>query len=78
MSFDATGREPEQAFRLNRDPTAELEYPTKWDMNIYTSWFNFNVVKSVQAAIKLLLWLEYGLIMFNTLSYLVIEFNCKM
>ncbi|CAB1426341.1 unnamed protein product [Pleuronectes platessa] len=29
MSFDATGREPEQAFRLNRDPTAELEYPTK-------------------------------------------------
>ncbi|XP_061597324.1 PITH domain-containing protein 1 [Cololabis saira] len=29
MSFDDTGREPEQAFRLNRDPTAELEYPTK-------------------------------------------------
>lgn len=30
MSFDDTGREPEQAFRLNRDPLAELEYPTKW------------------------------------------------
>uniref|UniRef100_A0A3Q3JL20 PITH domain-containing protein 1 n=1 Tax=Monopterus albus TaxID=43700 RepID=A0A3Q3JL20_MONAL len=29
MSFDDTGREPEQAFRLNRDPVAELEYPTK-------------------------------------------------
>lgn len=29
MSFDDTGREPEQAFRLNRDPDAELEYPTK-------------------------------------------------
>uniref|UniRef100_A0A3Q0QQ35 PITH domain-containing protein 1 n=1 Tax=Amphilophus citrinellus TaxID=61819 RepID=A0A3Q0QQ35_AMPCI len=29
MSFDDTGREPEQAFRLNRDPGAELEYPTK-------------------------------------------------
>uniref|UniRef100_A0A3Q3LNL4 PITH domain-containing protein 1 n=1 Tax=Mastacembelus armatus TaxID=205130 RepID=A0A3Q3LNL4_9TELE len=29
MSFDDTGREPEQAFRLSRDPTAELEYPTK-------------------------------------------------
>ncbi|KAG7219319.1 hypothetical protein INR49_019123 [Caranx melampygus] len=29
MSFDATGREPDQAFRLNRDPLAELEYPTK-------------------------------------------------
>ncbi|KAM4597535.1 PITH domain-containing protein 1, partial [Polymixia lowei] len=29
MSFDDTGREPEQAFRLNRDPLAELEYPTK-------------------------------------------------
>ncbi|TMS18688.1 Acyl-protein thioesterase 2 [Larimichthys crocea] len=28
MSFDDTGREPEQAFRLNRDPLAELEYPT--------------------------------------------------
>lgn len=31
MSFDDTGREPEQAFRLNRDPRAELEYPTKWE-----------------------------------------------
>lgn len=31
MSFDDTGREPEQAFRLNRDPQAELEYPTKWE-----------------------------------------------
>lgn len=31
MSFDDTGREPEQAFRLNRDPAAELEYPTKWE-----------------------------------------------
>lgn len=30
MSFDDTGREPEQAFRLNKDPLAELEYPTKW------------------------------------------------
>lgn len=29
MSFDDTSREPEQAFRLNRDPLAELEYPTK-------------------------------------------------
>ncbi|KAG9355606.1 hypothetical protein AGOR_G00037890 [Albula goreensis] len=29
MSFDDTGREPDQAFRLNRDPLAELEYPTK-------------------------------------------------
>uniref|UniRef100_A0AAZ3P003 PITH domain-containing protein n=1 Tax=Oncorhynchus tshawytscha TaxID=74940 RepID=A0AAZ3P003_ONCTS len=29
MSFDDTGREPEQAFRLNRDPLAQLEYPTK-------------------------------------------------
>ncbi|KAJ8273068.1 hypothetical protein GJAV_G00097000 [Gymnothorax javanicus] len=29
MSFDDTGREPDQAFRLNRDPSAELEYPTK-------------------------------------------------
>ncbi|PWS21562.1 hypothetical protein DKP78_22935, partial [Enterococcus faecium] len=29
MSFDDTGREPEQAFRLNRDPLAELENPTK-------------------------------------------------
>uniref|UniRef100_A0A8C5DMR8 PITH domain-containing protein 1 n=2 Tax=Gouania willdenowi TaxID=441366 RepID=A0A8C5DMR8_GOUWI len=29
MSFDDVGREPEQAFRLNRDPLAELEYPTK-------------------------------------------------
>ncbi|XP_063041353.1 PITH domain-containing protein 1 [Engraulis encrasicolus] len=29
MSFDDTRREPEQAFRLNRDPLAELEYPTK-------------------------------------------------
>lgn len=29
MSFDDTGKEPEQAFRLNRDPRAELEYPTK-------------------------------------------------
>lgn len=31
MSFDDTGREPEQAFRLNRDPQAQLEYPTKWE-----------------------------------------------
>lgn len=31
MSFDDTGREPEQAFRLNKDPLAELEYPTKWE-----------------------------------------------
>lgn len=31
MSFDDTGREPEQAFRLNRDPLAQLEYPTKWE-----------------------------------------------
>lgn len=30
MSFDDTGKEPEQAFRLNRDPNAQLEYPTKW------------------------------------------------
>ncbi|TRY83249.1 hypothetical protein DNTS_032515 [Danionella cerebrum] len=29
MSFDDTSREPEQAFRLNRDPLAQLEYPTK-------------------------------------------------
>ncbi|XP_065146985.1 PITH domain-containing protein 1 isoform X1 [Paramisgurnus dabryanus] len=29
MSFDDTSREPDQAFRLNRDPLAELEYPTK-------------------------------------------------
>ncbi|KAF7661694.1 hypothetical protein LDENG_00255780 [Lucifuga dentata] len=29
MSFDDTRREPDQAFRLNRDPLAELEYPTK-------------------------------------------------
>lgn len=29
MSFDETGKEPEQAFRLNKDPRAELEYPTK-------------------------------------------------
>lgn len=29
MSFDDTGREPEQAFRLNKDPVASLEYPTK-------------------------------------------------
>lgn len=29
MSFDDVSREPEQAFRLNRDPLAELAYPTK-------------------------------------------------
>ena len=29
MSFDDVGREPDQAFRLNRDPQAQLEYPTK-------------------------------------------------
>ncbi|CAL8298774.1 unnamed protein product [Lota lota] len=29
MSFDDVGREPDQAFRLNRDPLAQLEYPTK-------------------------------------------------
>ncbi|XP_009998886.1 PREDICTED: PITH domain-containing protein 1 [Chaetura pelagica] len=29
MSFDDTAREPEQTFSLNRDPTGELEYPTK-------------------------------------------------
>lgn len=34
MSFDDTGREPEQAFRLNRDPRAELDYPTKWDAQL--------------------------------------------
>lgn len=31
MSFDDTAREPEQTFSLNRDPTGELEYPTKYD-----------------------------------------------
>jgi len=30
MSFDDVGREPDQAFRLNRDPLAQLEYPTKY------------------------------------------------
>ncbi|XP_058855305.1 LOW QUALITY PROTEIN: PITH domain-containing protein 1 [Acipenser ruthenus] len=29
MSFDDTAREPDQVFRLNRDPSGELEYPTK-------------------------------------------------
>ncbi|NWR78733.1 PITH1 protein, partial [Centropus unirufus] len=29
MSFDDTAREAEQTFSLNRDPTGELEYPTK-------------------------------------------------
>ncbi|XP_054026661.1 PITH domain-containing protein 1 isoform X2 [Dryobates pubescens] len=29
MSFDDTGREPDQMFSLNRDPAGELEYPTK-------------------------------------------------
>ncbi|XP_009880546.1 PREDICTED: PITH domain-containing protein 1 [Charadrius vociferus] len=29
MSFDDAAREPEQTFSLNRDPTGELEYPTK-------------------------------------------------
>ncbi|XP_069051536.1 PITH domain-containing protein 1 isoform X1 [Lepisosteus oculatus] len=29
MSFDDTGREPDQAFRLNRDTKGDLEYPTK-------------------------------------------------
>ncbi|EOB06119.1 UPF0424 protein C1orf128 [Anas platyrhynchos] len=29
MSFDDAGREPDQMFSLNRDPTGELEYPTK-------------------------------------------------
>uniref|UniRef100_A0A4W5LWI8 PITH (C-terminal proteasome-interacting domain of thioredoxin-like) domain containing 1 n=1 Tax=Hucho hucho TaxID=62062 RepID=A0A4W5LWI8_9TELE len=29
MSFDDSCREPEQAFHLNRDPMAQLEYPTK-------------------------------------------------
>lgn len=37
MSFDDTGREPEQAFRLNRDPVAELEYPTKWEQQLLCS-----------------------------------------
>lgn len=36
MSFDDTGREPEQAFRLNRDPLAELEYPTKWEQEQFS------------------------------------------
>lgn len=40
MSFDDTGREPEQAFRLNRDPLAELEYPTKWVYHQQTLLFN--------------------------------------
>ncbi|XP_074023746.1 elongin-A-like [Numenius arquata] len=31
MSFDDTAREPEQTFSLNRGPTGELEYPTKYD-----------------------------------------------
>lgn len=30
MSFDDAGREPDQMFSLNRDPTGELEYPTKY------------------------------------------------
>lgn len=38
MSFDDTGREPEQAFRLNRDPLAELEYPTKWVQRWHSSF----------------------------------------
>ncbi|KAM9175776.1 PITH domain-containing protein 1 [Mergus octosetaceus] len=29
MSFDDAAREPDQMFSLNRDPTGELEYPTK-------------------------------------------------
>uniref|UniRef100_A0A663NBM8 PITH domain containing 1 n=4 Tax=Strigidae TaxID=30459 RepID=A0A663NBM8_ATHCN len=29
MSFDDAAREPDQMFNLNRDPTGELEYPTK-------------------------------------------------
>ncbi|XP_042194572.1 PITH domain-containing protein 1 [Callorhinchus milii] len=29
MSFDDTGREPDQVFQLNRDVTGELEYTTK-------------------------------------------------
>ena len=31
MSFDDAAREPDQTFSLNRDPTGELEYPTKYD-----------------------------------------------
>lgn len=39
MSFDDTSREPEQAFCLNRDPLAELEYPTKYVSEcIYTQF----------------------------------------
>lgn len=39
MSFDDISREPEQAFRLNRDPLAELEYPTKYvSEEIYTQF----------------------------------------
>lgn len=30
MSFDDAAREPDQMFSLNRDPTGELEYPTKY------------------------------------------------
>lgn len=41
MSFDDTGREPEQAFRLNRDPLAELEYPTKWEHVVISMWCSF-------------------------------------
>lgn len=31
MSFDDTAKEPEQTFSLSRDPSGELEYPTKYE-----------------------------------------------
>ncbi|MGH0175242.1 UNVERIFIED_CONTAM: hypothetical protein FKN15_070142 [Acipenser sinensis] len=36
MSFDDTSRDPDQVFRLNRDPSGELEYPTKHEVTICT------------------------------------------
>lgn len=78
MSFDDTGREPEQAFRINRDPLAELEYPTKW----VTRW-HFSFCAGFAASLKALLpWCKHDhgkfqvvLINFRHLSDMMLKFE---